>query len=89
MCQYFSANLFWALPLRFCVTQMILGYKQIFMKCDCLSDNQPDSHFPVLQEMPFLKFNLRKPALPWYLPHLLSTIILSYLLAFVQLIDNG
>ena len=89
MCQYFAANLFWALPSRFCVTHMVSGYKQMFMRCDCLSKNQPSLHLPVLQEIPFLKFNVRKPTLPWYLPYLLSIIILSHLLAFVQLTDNG
>ena len=32
-----------------------------------------------------LKIQFKKPALPWYWTHLLSIIILSYLLAFVQL----
>ena len=38
------------------------------------------------------KNSIKKPALPWYWSHSLSIIILSYLLAFVQLtwqVDNG
>ena len=44
------------------------------------------------REIQFWKFNLKKPALPWYWTCSLSITILSYLLAFVQLtwqVDDG
>ena len=53
--------------------------------CDCLSENPPSSHLPVFQKNTILKIQLKKPALPWYWSYSLSIIILSYLLAFVQL----
>ena len=45
-------------------------FKIFLFICDCL---------PVFWEILLWKFNLRKPALPWYWPCLLSIIILCYL----------
>ena len=49
-------------------------------------------HLPLFQEIPLFKNQLKKePTLHWYWTHSLS-IILSYLLAFVQLtwqVHNG
>ena len=59
--------------------------KRMFTTCDCLSKNKPISHLVVFQEILFQSFQLQNPTLVWHWTCLLSSKILSYLLAFMYI----